>query len=453
MAFDPSGTQEGRLPPWEIAKAVAYRTVLNHIGKHTGMEPAELLGQRVDEFIANNVVLVGGGHPTQRAVRELLKKVSSSDWFPGKPKEHKGGRPAVVSDFQKAEVARAAMELKRKRVAPTPAKVRAVLPRRCINSETGLPISDKTIRGVFKTLCFDETEDDPWQWLTSASQDYLPSSALPLRVTMAKHILKHMPQQAWASHVAIDPCSSLLPRNIKLLEEQQVAAMGKSKWMSKESRRKGVNLRASAFATKQSSGSNVLQVHWTPVFARGKILIHVCDPQAAAKDPSMPAKLNDSTSLAKFVRRVLPGLLDQMKAQHGWSTVPRVIVHDKASYMVNSMGEQLNPVFGGALAEAGFRSWVGTQGSTTRWMCSKWGDVFLHETAIAHIRRLLAGQFASSRVCESFEQFEQRMQAVQEHMNSDAFAAEDGDGLRGLAKELHTRCREVVARKGERLPK
>ena len=41
----------------------------------------------------------------------------------------------------------------------------------------------------------------------------------------------------------------------------------------------------------------------------------------------------------------------------------------------------------GALAEAGFRSWVGPQGSNTQWMSSKWGDVFLHETAIARIRR------------------------------------------------------------------
>ena len=41
-------------------------------------------------------------------------------------------------------------------------------------------------------------------------------------------------------------------------------------------------------------------------------------------------------SLAKFVAHVLPGILETMKARHRWATVPRVIVHDKASYMVTS---------------------------------------------------------------------------------------------------------------------
>ena len=109
--------------------------------------------------------------------------------------------------------------------------------------------------------------------------------------------------------------------------------------------------------------------------------------------------------------------------------------------------------FGGALAEAGFRSCVGPQGSNTQWMSSKWGDVFLHETAIAHIRRLLATRFACTRVDETWAQFRARMQAVEDYMNSDDFAASGGQGLHGLAKELHTRCQAVVQRKGARLPK
>ena len=44
-------------------------------------------------------------------------------------------------------------------------------------------------------------------------------------------------------------------------------------------------------------------------------------------------KLNDSESLARFVRHVLPGVLDEMREAHGWPNIPRTIVHDKASYM------------------------------------------------------------------------------------------------------------------------
>lgn len=86
-------------------------------------------------------------------------------------------------------------------------------------------------------------------------------------------------------------------------------------------------------------------------------------------------------------------------------------------------------------------------------MSSKWGDAFLHETAIAHIRRLLATRFVSTRVDETWAQFRARMQAVEDYMNSDDFPANGGQGLNGLAKELHTRCRDAVQRKGARLPK
>ncbi len=47
----------------------------------------------------------------------------------------------------------------------------------------------------------------------------------------------------------------------------------------------------------------------------------------------------------------------------------------------------------------------------------------------------------------------QRMQQVEDHTNSSAFAACGGGGLEGLAKELRSRCEEVMRRKGERLPK
>ena len=46
------------------------------------------------------------------------------------------------------------------------------------------------------------------------------------------------------------------------------------------------------------------------------------------------------------------------------------------------------------------------------------------------------------------------MQKVEDFMNSDAFAADDGGrGLRGLATEMLERCKEVVKRQGERIPK
>ena len=65
------------------------------------------------------------------------------------------------------------------------------------------------------------------------------------------------------------------------------------------------------------------------------------DPDAAARDPTLPALLNDGTELAKFVKNVLTGVLDGMRDEHGWSRTPRTIVHDKASYMVAPRSQRL----------------------------------------------------------------------------------------------------------------
>ena len=370
--FAPDGMKDGKLPPWEIARAMAYNNVLKDISAHLNRPAHELVGQRVDEYIAERVALKGGGHPTSRAIRKLLRKCSDATWFPGKKPIHAGGQPELYSQHQKEEVARVAMDLKRKRVAPCPRRVRARLPQLARNPDTNAPMSNKTIRGIFKTLCFDTHPCDPWQWLKSPAQDYLPEALKSQRVQCAKHILANIARCSCYNHVAIDPCSSLLPKTTQRLEEQQVAAMGCSKWMSAESNRKGVNLRAPHTAKKQA-GKNVLQVHWTPVFARGKIHIYVCDADAASRDATLPAKLNDSRNLSKFIRTVLPAILTDMKAKYKWANIPRTVVHDKASYMVTPHHDRLQLVFASALREGGFTSWVGDKSASCQWLTAKMG--------------------------------------------------------------------------------
>ena len=86
-------------------------------------------------------------------------------------------------------------------------------------------------------------------------------------------------------------------------------------------------------------------------------------------------------------------------------------------------------------------------------MVKKWGDVYIHETVIAHVRRLLDNEFTCSRLDETPPQFMLRMKRVEEFMNSPDFASPGGRGLPGLARELRARCLQVIQRKGERLPK
>ena len=120
-------------------------------------------------------------------------------------------------------------------------------------------------------------------------------------------------------------------------------------------------------------------------------------------------------------------------------------------------GRQASPAgsatFVGALAEAGFTSWIGDNHGTTEWLVKKWGDVYLHETVISHVRRLLDNEFPCARLNETPAQFQLRMRKVQAFMNSQDFAAKScGRGLAGLAKDLKMRCKEVLDRSGERIP-
>ena len=78
----------------------------------------------------------------------------------------------------------------------------------------------------------------------------------------------------------------------------------------------------------------------------------------------------------------------------------------------------------------------------------------LHEIAIAHVRRSLAERFVCQQLGETLPQFKRRMQQVQDFMNSDDFShGTSGRGLRGLATALLPRCKELLERNGERLPK
>ena len=234
----------------------------------------------------------------------------------------------------------------------------------------------------------------------------------------------------------------------------QVAAMGKKKWMSEASARKGANLRAPKTAKTQMN-SQVTKIEWTPVFARGRLRIYVCDPDLAAVDSRHPAALADADNLAKFVRHVLPKILNEMKRSYKWKTLPKKVVHDKASYMVTAFHDRLNGTFAKGLRDGGFTSWVGPDlNSSTDWLVKKWGDVYLHETVNAHIHRLFDTDFACRQLHETRAQFVLRAKLVEKHMNSRQFQAKHGErGLLGLAEDLRSRCQSVIDKKGERIRK
>ena len=92
-------------------QAFAFYTVLNKAAEQLGTRASDLVGQRVDEYIAKQVTLQGGGHPQPRCLRKVIARCKEPDWYPGQRTEaRKGaGRKRLHSERQENEVARVAM--------------------------------------------------------------------------------------------------------------------------------------------------------------------------------------------------------------------------------------------------------------------------------------------------------------------------------------------------------
>ena len=191
--------------------------------------------------------------------------------------------------------------------------------------------------------------------------------------------------------------------------------------------------------------------HWTPVFALGKIYVYVCDAEAAARDPTLPTRLNESSELGKFIKNVLPDILTHMSDAHGCGRTPRTIVHDKASYMVAPRSQRLEGPFADALRAAKMKSWVGDADANCSWLAGRLGDLYPHETAISHIRTGLSHRFPRSTPGETRARFANRMEKVVGYMNSKEFTARDGGGLMALSQSLRDRFSRMKELKGERL--
>ena len=93
--LDSEHTQKGRLPPWEVAKAFAFHTVIAAVCGHLGQTPPELLGKSNDAYIAEQLTLVSGGHPSERTVRATVVRCRSPSYYPGQPRRDGAGRRAV----------------------------------------------------------------------------------------------------------------------------------------------------------------------------------------------------------------------------------------------------------------------------------------------------------------------------------------------------------------------
>ena len=126
-----------------------------------------------------------------------------------------------------------------------------------------------------------------------------------------------------------------------------------------------------------------------------------------------------------------------------WANTLTVLLHDKASYFVDSSNNQLNKTFAQGLRSGRFKSWCQED---TKWLAAHLGDLYPHETVISHIRRLLSTKFSKCSLWETPQQFAARMKKVESYMNTEM-------DLAALGKALLPRAEDLKKRRGERLPK
>jgi len=106
----------GGLSPLEQLRAVALRDAYEDLGQvpEAGGQPA-LLGS-----IAAKLSLIGGGHPSKEAVRQLLSKVDDDPaWYPGKRYQEKFGPAPALNGAKRRCIATSAMAAKKAGTEPT----------------------------------------------------------------------------------------------------------------------------------------------------------------------------------------------------------------------------------------------------------------------------------------------------------------------------------------------
>ena len=95
-----SSAPQGRLGPWEVAKALGLREASKEIhGELPNLA-----------WIAERLTKKGGGHPTRQSLHELFAKVDSDpDWFPGKHSGVKRGPAPLLTQAKRRAIAQSAM--------------------------------------------------------------------------------------------------------------------------------------------------------------------------------------------------------------------------------------------------------------------------------------------------------------------------------------------------------
>ena len=168
-------------------------------------------------WIADRLLKVGGGKPTNVAVKDLLAKMDADEgWYPGKQYGEKRGRKRVLTGDKALTVERSAKECKANGGDPTYAHVCSTCSDAVVNPQTGRPVDKRAVYVVFKEQCYDDpcNPHNTWKNRARLSRHALPADAMAKRYEWAEFMLslRHTAKWYFDNLVWTGICNSVIPR-------------------------------------------------------------------------------------------------------------------------------------------------------------------------------------------------------------------------------------------------
>ena len=404
MALAAAWTQgtEGTMAPIEQAKLWGLREALRKMGEDTTQYA----------WMASQVRVVGGGHPSRQAVDKFFARVDAdTEWHPGK--RGAVGRPKELTAQKRDAIARTAMRLKRSGQEPSYEAVVSAAPAATRNDTTAEPFSRQTINDVFTTDCYDHNPEKPWEFRWARRRRPLTAEQMLERVQWGSRLLRAGLTGAWVVHNIIwaDISSKVIPGAPRKAYEQAAAGASKRRrLMSSDATQASANLAGSATAEKQCSSGDT-RVFFFVVVTRGVLGVTVFSDVDA-----FPGETQAGAAMC--VER-LPRLLQRMLGRD--TPKPRTLFTDRGPGFYNRNYGTITGDYEGACRKHGFRTWAGTNALTgPRRQPGDIADVLPHETVTAWLRERLVKSAAALKKPweETPEDFAQRMDEAVRSINS-----------------------------------
>ena len=307
-----------------------------------------------------------------------------------------------------------------------------------MNPGTNEPVSPPLVYTVVQEDCYDDENnpDDTWKNQARVTKYGLTPDAMERRLNSGTLFPTMVPashlQAEWQFKNVIwtDICNSVKPLTKQKANEMRLACKGGKGWMSTGCRFNPENMRGDPNKLKLA-GSGTERIYWAPILTNGKLHVEIL-PRG------FPGDTDDGAAV--LIQKVRAAI--NVRFPNG-APQPRTIFVDRSNAFYIQATGALTEKYAAALREHGFKNFMG---DNCRCQVGQMGDILLHETAVAWIRRLERRSMPARVYEETIEEFGTRMKGIVSDINGKY-------DVSGLCRGLPDRISALVAARGAKLEK